>query len=198
MSTNSLSVSVQSMPRNDLLGEPLINVPSEKINLTIDAMWLKFMKCLKVYSLNKLEVLYQIPTGSISVQKGNNTKTEFVSIGSYSGKNLEFYFYFPAPGQFQMFPVQISKKGRVCGFEETKDIIVSLPTEAKEVNLDSWDEVSIEGTEKDVLHYLNSHNLYETSLSRIYWRLNDAKFFKLLTQYLRKQRFYDNTIWQYS
>eukprot|EP01084_Bolivina_argentea_P004869 9209_1 len=88
-------------------------------------------------SQQHVEVLYQIPTGSIPVQKGWSTKTEFISIGSYSGKNLEFYFYFPVPGAFQMFPVQVSKKGRVLGFGKTKPLEVSYPVDSKEIDKSS-------------------------------------------------------------
>eukprot|EP01083_Nonionella_stella_P005954 17194_1 len=149
-----------------------------------------------------VELLYQIPTGSIAVEnKGLTTVTEFISINSYSGTNIEFYFYFPSPGTYKQFAIQISdEKGNVLSHCKTPSITVAYakPLEDSNIDLESWDQVSVSGKNEDVIHYLQKHSLYDTDLSSIYWRLNDHAFFKIITDYLRSIRCYDSTIWKYS
>eukprot|EP01083_Nonionella_stella_P048097 128807_1 len=159
-------------------------------------------------SLN-VECLYQIPNGSIPVHNGTLSKTEFIHIASYSCTRIEFYFYFPKPGCFTQFPVQISKKNKVLGFGTIHQIKVSLPAPSKDINTESWEDVSLNAKDhKDVLKYLENHNLYETDLKRIYWRLSgensdtdtDRKklFFTDLCTLLRNRKYYDSAIWQHA
>ena len=160
-----------------------------------------------------VEVLYQLPTGSLPVNNGIKTKTQFVYINSYSGKKVEFYFYFPSVGTFRQYPVQISKKGKILAFAKeciNKSLHVYSPNDndnddnKNDVDVDmsssnnNWNQISLNGNSKEILNYIKQHNINHISMSRILWKLKDKDFFMNLCKLLREKLFYDEQIWEYS
>ena len=58
-------------------------------------------------------ILYQIPKGSLPLQKSQQLKSDLRTIQPYSTEKLTFHFYFPNPGNFLHFPTNVAINGTV-------------------------------------------------------------------------------------
>lgn len=144
----------------------------------------------------KLEVLFQIPTGSLPVKTTRPTQSIPLELEGFRTSTLDFHFYFPRPGGFAHYPVHISQDGKVAASAApaTFNVVDSLT----DTNKNSWDYLSQHGTNAEVIEWLEKHNLHQTDLDRIAWRLKDREFFVRIIALLRDRKFYDETVFSYS
>jgi hypothetical protein len=151
----------------------------------------------------KLEVLQQIPEGSIPITKADGkskaflTKTSFVEVGGFSTQVLDSYFYFPSIGLYNHYPVHVSKNGKVIGTGvamklEIVEKFSALP------DLTSWRIVSQEGTDQQVINYIKEQNVHKLDLTLIAWRMHNNAFFKETIAILRSRFAFNHTLWGYS
>ncbi|MEZ6118737.1 MAG: hypothetical protein R3C28_19525 [Pirellulaceae bacterium] len=142
------------------------------------------------------DVLIQIPEGAIPVSGGQMTKSVPLTLDAYRTTTVEYFFYFPAVGQFSHYPVQIAEgEQTVVAAAATTLTVVDDPTT---VDKESWDYVSQFGSEQDVLQYLQNHNLNETNLERIAFRMQDKGFFQQVVELLSKHHQFQPTLWSYA
>jgi len=148
-----------------------------------------------------VEILCQIPTGSIPLNGGFRTKTNFVPLSAYSVHKFEFFFYFPVIGAYRQYPVVVTKKNKIIGsskksVDDACAIVVKYADKNKKVDTESWKDVSLNGSDDDVLQYLKSHNLNALDLSRIYYRAKQNEtFLDQLLALLQSQAYYDDNMW---
>ena len=147
-------------------------------------------------SKQKLDVLLQIPRGAIPVLKGRETRSVHIDLEPYHTQTLEYHFYFPAPGEFLHYPVQVSKNEQLVAHAAP----VTLKAVAKLSRIDkaSWEYLSQFGTNEDVLKYLEQANLHRTNLDKIAFRVQDKAFFGTVTGLLAQRHAYSDTLWSYS
>jgi hypothetical protein len=143
----------------------------------------------------KLDILLQIPRGALPVLRGHTTQSVQVTLDSYRTHSLVYQFYFPRVGTWEHFPAHVAKAERHMANAEAMTFkVVDTPST---VDKESWDYVSQQGTPQQVIAYLGSHNLQETPLARIAWRMKDRAFFLQVVDLLRKRHVYDSTLWSY-
>ncbi|MDF1825154.1 MAG: hypothetical protein P1U68_10960 [Verrucomicrobiales bacterium] len=148
---------------------------------------------------HRLDLLLQIPAGSVPVGGSDYTKSYPLSLDPFSTRRLEVSFYFPKPSEgevFTSFPAQVAKDEKVIasGARATFNVVERLS------NIDeaSWDYLSQEGSGEDVLSYLMGANLHRINLSRIAWRMReDIDFFREVTSLIAERHGYDDTLWSY-
>ena len=146
-------------------------------------------------SKKKVDVLVQIPTGAIAVLAGRATRSVHLDLDPYHTKSLEYHFYFPSVGKFSHYGVQVATPGEVLAF--------AAPTTCKVVkqltNIDkqSWDYVSQQGSDDEVLDFLKQQNILRINLDRMAWRMQDAKFFGKVIALLSARHVYNGTLWSY-
>ncbi|MBF0224487.1 MAG: hypothetical protein HQK76_03440 [Desulfobacterales bacterium] len=147
-------------------------------------------------SRKKLDVLIQIPQGAIPVNKSQYTNSIHINIGSYATKTLEYYFYFPQKGKYPHYPVHVSQNENLIAYNEpfTFNVVEKL----SKIDKTSWDYVSQNGSDEDVIEYLNQNNINRLNLERIAFRLKNKAFFDKITEVLKKRHVYHNTVWSYS
>ena len=147
-------------------------------------------------SKQKLDVLLQIPRGAIPVLKGRETRSVHIDLEPYHTQTLEYHFYFPAPGEFLHYPVQVSKNEQLVAHAAP----VTLKAVAKLSRIDkaSWEYLSQFGTSEDVLKYLEQANLHRTNLDKIAFRVQDKAFFGMVTGLLAQRHAYSDTLWSYA
>ncbi|MCA9198366.1 MAG: hypothetical protein KDA87_12540 [Planctomycetales bacterium] len=142
------------------------------------------------------DVLIQIPEGAIPVSGGQMTKSLPLTLDAYRTTTVEYFFYFPAVGQFAHYPVQIAEgEQTVVAAAATTLTVVDDPTT---VDKESWNYISQFGSEQDVLQYLQNHNLNETDLERIAFRMQDKGFFQQVVDLLSKHHQFHATLWSYA
>jgi len=146
-------------------------------------------------SAQKLDVLLQVPLGAIPVMNGRYTRSVHTELQPYSTQTLEYYFYFPAPGQFPHYPVQVAKNEKLLASADPFTFnVVAEPTR---VDTESWDYISQFGTDDQVIQYLQKNNLYRTNLDKIAFRVQDRAFFDRVIPLLSRLHAYNNTLWSY-
>lgn len=146
-------------------------------------------------SRQKLQALLQIPMGAVPVNGGFYTRGQYVVLEPYSTQTSEYFFYFPATGDYPHYPVTLARNDQVVGGAEpfTFHVVAKL----SKVDTTSWAWVSQNGTPEEVLAFLESANLHRIGLGEIAWRMKDAAYFKKVTALLEARHVYDQTLWSY-
>jgi hypothetical protein len=146
-------------------------------------------------SRKKVEVLLQVPTGALPVQNGQFTRSVHMDLQPYHTNTLEYFFYFPLPGKFAHYPVQVSDREQVLAFAAPFEF--NVVRELTNIDKQSWDYISQHGSEEDVLNFLKTENVLAVNLDRIAWRMQDKAFFKTVTTLLAARHIYNHTLWSY-
>jgi len=146
-----------------------------------------------------LELLVQIPEGSVPVGKSDYLKSYPLPLGAFSTSKFEIEFYFPeASGEapFRIYPVQVAMDEKVIASgNEQQFRVVDKPTQFDEK---SWGFLSQFGEEGEVLRYLKTANLHRTDLSRVAWRAREnVDFFRQVTKLVSERHGFDPTLWSY-
>ena len=89
-------------------------------------------------SINSFEVqvLTEVPNGSIPIRTLDYTKSQTIKLNSYSTQTIEYFFYFPTPGVYKMYASNVSKNGVVMAIAEEMEFKVELEILIK--NLDNF------------------------------------------------------------
>jgi hypothetical protein len=147
-------------------------------------------------STYKLRALLQIPDGAMPLKKGFYTRNVPVTLDPYETQTLEYFFYFPAPGDFEHYPVQVTQNEEFITSGEPAGL--SAVAKFSRTDTQSWDYVSQNGDMADVLEFLATHNLNRLDLHKIAFRLKDRPFFDALIQLMQNRHTYHATLWSYS
>ena len=146
-------------------------------------------------SPQKLDVLRQIPVGAIPVLNGQETKSVTLDLQPYNTQTVEFHFYFPAAGEYPHYPVHIAKDEKLLAHAEP--VSLSVVEKLSRIDRDSWPYISQRGSSEDVLEYLRTHNLHQTDLSRVAFRMGNKPFFLKVVELLTERHAYNHTLWSY-
>jgi len=147
-------------------------------------------------SPQKLEVLLQIPQGAIPVLKGWVTRSFSWHLNPYSTKTMDYYYYFPQEGRFPHYPIHVAKNEKIIA--ATLPTILKVVTTPSKIDKDSWDYISQQGSNRDVLAFLENHNLNRLELGRIAFRMRDTAFMKKVLDLLDGYHQYHDILWSYS
>ncbi|MEY4674656.1 MAG: hypothetical protein RL148_2440 [Planctomycetota bacterium] len=146
----------------------------------------------------KLDLLLQVPQGSIALQGGQLTKGMPVVLEPYATVRVEYAFYFPAPGTFAHYPAHVSKDGVLVAEAVVQPATMQVVAVATEVDAKSWERVSQDASPEEVLEFLQQANLQLLQLDRMLWRMRDRSFFERATALLRSRQVYHDVIWSYA
>ncbi|MDP6466589.1 MAG: hypothetical protein QF918_02540 [Pirellulaceae bacterium] len=147
-------------------------------------------------SPQKLDVLTQIPAGSLPVLKGHQTRSVHVDLQPYHTQTVEYHFYFPAAGQYPHYPVQVAKNEALLAHADgtTLTAVEAL----SRVDRESWEYISQNGRDEDVIAFLTKRNLHRTNLAKIAFRMHDKPFFLKVVDLLASRHVYNDTLWSYA
>lgn len=143
----------------------------------------------------KALVLFQIPNGALPVYNGFYAQGFPVTVEPYQAVTLTCHFYFPETGEFRVAPAT-AKLDK--GFVEAKAVTFSVVQKLSGTDKDSWTYISENGTEKEVLGFLETRNLNRIDLSRMLFRMKDKGFYKKAVSVLSARNFYHNGVWSFS
>ncbi|HLW68067.1 MAG TPA: hypothetical protein VKS79_22305, partial [Gemmataceae bacterium] len=143
----------------------------------------------------KLSVLIQVPVGAIPVGNGQPTKTIMLDLESYRTQTIDYLFYFPRPGKFAHFPVHVAKAEALVASAEP--FVFNVVEKPSKLDTESWDYVSQNGTNDQVLAYLDRENVFALDLERIAFRMKDKTFFATTLELLRNRHRYAPALWSY-
>ncbi len=143
----------------------------------------------------KLDVLLQVPVGAIPVNNGELTKGVRLDLQPYSTQVVEYRFYFPTPGDFTHYPVQVSNDEQVLAAVEP--VTFHVVAEPSNIDTTSWAYVSQRASDDEVLDYLEQNNIQRIDLGRIAFRMKDKAFFEKVVALLDRRHVYNHTLWSY-
>ncbi|MFC7339508.1 hypothetical protein ACFQY0_20115 [Haloferula chungangensis] len=133
----------------------------------------------------RIDVLAQIPAGAIPIAAKPPTLSETRELAPYGVLTFELAFYFPAPGDFAVYPMHVAENDTILASAPAKTLrVLSDPIEEDRA---SWTSIAGDGSDDEVLDHLQSANLHSTNLDLIRWRLQDRVFFAKATAILRER-----------
>ncbi|MFM7162531.1 MAG: hypothetical protein ACKO3P_19410 [Planctomycetaceae bacterium] len=147
-------------------------------------------------SRQSLSLLLQVPQGAIPVLNGRPTRTALVTLEPYHTQTLDYYFYFPAAGDFPHFPVQVARKEELVAF--APPFVCHVVDKPSKIDTGSWQYLSQFGTTQQVLEFLGANNVSGLDLERIAWRMHDAAVFDQVTTLLATRHVYSHSLWSYA
>ncbi len=133
----------------------------------------------------EVDVLLQIPAGSMPLMARRETRGERVRLEPWATRAIELPFYFPAPGRFAHYPVQVSEGEQRIAAATARTLEVTAEPAA--VANDSWEAISQNSTDAEVLAHLEKSNLIRIDLSRIAWRMRGAEFHRAMQALLQRR-----------
>ncbi len=136
----------------------------------------------------RIDALAQIPAGAIPLDGLAATPSSTHELKPYGVLNLRLAFYFPAAGEFPLYPLQVSEGDLVLARTPVRTLRATA--EAPPVDANSWPALARDGTADAVLDRLRNDNLATLDLKQIRWRLRDAGFFRKAVAILRERLFY--------
>ena len=143
----------------------------------------------------RLDVLAQIPAGSIPLHGKPATLSSTHEIEPHGVLTLELAFYFPAAGEFAVYPLHVSEDGSILAHTGPRTLRVSndpAPPDAA-----SWRVIASEGSNEDVLKRLRTDNLNTLDLTAIRWRLKERAFFLDVTKILHDRLYFSAEVLSY-
>jgi hypothetical protein len=143
----------------------------------------------------RLELLLQIPQGALPVQKGFFTRGVGVQLDGYATKSIDYAFYFPGPLAAPHYPVHVSADGALVA--AAAPVTLNVVPVATRVDTTSWQHVSQNGSDADVLAFLERTNVHRLDVTKIAWRMRDRAFFAATIDLLRKRHAYVDVLWSY-
>jgi hypothetical protein len=147
-------------------------------------------------SRQKLDVLVQIPKGSMPVLGKRATGTQRIAMKPYSTQRFEVFFYFPATGDFPCYPAHVSKAGLVIAHAEP--MTFKVVEKLSKVDETSWPYISQWGTPEQVLNYLSTQNLHAANPGLIAWRCGENKDFMIeVLNVLNSRGIYHASVFSY-
>lgn len=143
-------------------------------------------------------LLIQIPQGAIALNGKRSAWSEPLTLEPYSSRVVEYYFYFPFPGDFSQYPPSLSAADAVINRAAPQSFHV-VPR-ATIFDTESWDYISQKGTPDQVLHYLRERNIRrpEVKLPRICWRLFTGTLYNQVIATLEERQIFDPYVWQFA
>jgi hypothetical protein len=127
-------------------------------------------------SRQRSDALVQIPIGAIPVNKTATTKSNFVDLYSYTTTRQEFYFYFPAAGKFEMFPVNVARDEKVIAYGQP--IVLNVVNQFTKHDTKSWEWISQMAPDNELLTFLDKENIFAVDIDKIAWRMTAKPFFE--------------------
>ena len=143
----------------------------------------------------QLDVLAQIPAGAIPLAGKPATLAVTKKVAPFGVLTLNLSFYFPAAGEFPVYPLHVTQDGVLVAHSGQRPLRVT--DQPAPEDRASWAVLARDGTNEDILKRLQTENLNDTDLREIRWRLKDRGFFLKVTQVLRERLCFSAPVWAY-
>ncbi len=142
-----------------------------------------------------VDLLIQIPEGAMPASGSQRTRSIQMDLAPFSTQTTEYQFYFPATGDFSHYAAHVSLEDRVVAVAD--GLRFKVVAEPAEIDTTSWAYVSQNGTDDQVIEFLESQNLQRIDLSLIAFRMKDAAFFQRTIRALTERLAFNGMLWSY-
>lgn len=149
-------------------------------------------------SSEPVELVMEVPQGSIPIGNSNFVKTEKFEVGSYDTKSFHFQFYFPAAGEFSCYPATVGKTGKIIRSAEIRTPLVVLSEPKKAVAEVSLKSLVEQENIPETLKWLQTANLLDGSVNyheTLRPLLGNPAFHKEVVAVYRSRLVFDRPLW---
>lgn len=143
-----------------------------------------------------VDLLIQIPRGSVACSGAQETRTIQLDLEAFSTKTFEYAFYFPTAGAFDHYPAHVSADERVLAVAD--GVTFKVIDRPAEVDKTSWAFISQNGSDDQVIEFLNRENVLRLGLDQIAFRMKNETFFQRAIETLRNRYVYNHLLWSYA
>ncbi len=143
-----------------------------------------------------IDILTQIPQGAVVASGSQETQTIQKQLAAFSTQTYEYFFYFPTAGQFTHFPSHVAAEEKILAVASPITFVVA--DRPANVDKTSWTYVSQNGSDQQVLDFINEKNILRLNLDKIAFRMKNKEFFARAIQTLRERFVYNHTLWAYA
>lgn len=144
----------------------------------------------------QVDLLTQIPMGAVVASGSQATKNTAIDLAAFSTQRFEYFFYFPKSGEYTHFPAHVADDDKTLAVAD--NVVFKVTDTPAEVDKTSWAYVSQNGTNDDVIEFINKKNVLRLDLGKIAFRMKDKEFFTRTLDTLRERHVYDQALWGYS
>lgn len=145
------------------------------------------------------DVLLQIPQNSLPLGKTLYQRSYPLALESYATRKFEYEFYFPNPGKFIHFPVNVSVNSVVVARSQCETVTVLRKKE--NISEKNFIDVISTGNQELILNFTEENPVGQTDelkLNNLYWMFQDKEFYYKFIGILTKKRVFDSRTWAYS
>lgn len=143
-----------------------------------------------------VEILVQVPKGSVATTKSHPTRTFKMQLAAFQTSTFDYSFYFPTAGDFDHYPAHVSSDDKVLAV--AAPVTFKVSDEPAKLDKSSWEFVSQNGSEDDVIEFISGNNALKIDLSQIAFRLKNKAFFTRIIDVLRNRYVYNHQLWAYA
>ena len=111
-----------------------------------------------------VELLIQIPQGSIACSGSQATRTIKYDLAGFSTKTFEYSFYFPTTGDFSHYPAHVSAAGKAIAVADGIDF--EVVDQQANVDESSWNFVSQNSEGDQVIEFINRENVQRSGFEQ--------------------------------
>lgn len=147
----------------------------------------------------ELQLLIDIPEGSIPLQSHEMTRIQSINLQPYSTLSFERHFYFPNTGIFELYPANACRGSLVIAKAEQVPKLNVLERETTK-KMDTLENVLKSGEKESIIDFLKTKNIFDSKIfdpSSILWMLRDKEFYERVVEVLRNRKFFVPEIWNF-
>ena len=100
-----------------------------------------------------IQILVDIPQGSIPLKNHNKTQIKNISLSAYTTTTFDRQFYFPAIGTFSVYPANASKNGTILS-KSAKTAPITVLQKQNIIKSERLQDILKIGSNQQVYHYL--------------------------------------------
>lgn len=148
----------------------------------------------------EIQLLIDIPEGSIPLKSHEETQILNFSLPAYSTKTFEREFYFPQEGTYSLYPANACKGLNISAKASPQTELIVAKT-ASTNNTETLDNILRNGSDKVILDYLSTKNIFDSNIfdfRLILWKLKDKEFYDQCLKIFEGRSYFHPIIWSFS
>lgn len=147
----------------------------------------------------ELQVLLDIPKGTIPLKSHEYTQITNISINAFSSISFERFFYAPTEGSFPIYSSNACRGSTIIS-KATLQPPITVKTNFTINKLESFSDILRSGDKAEIIKFVQERNIFDSNIfkpNEILWMLKDKEFYSQVITELRKRRFYNENIWNF-
>jgi len=148
----------------------------------------------------ELQMLLDVPSGSIPLQSHEYTQIININISPYSTSSFNRSFYYPVEGKFSFYPANACR-GKEIIAKATPFDLIEVKQYSTVKKMESFNDVLRSGNEADILDFLAKKNIFDSNIfqpASILWMLKKKELYENVIKILKKRCYMNEEIWMFS